>query len=109
MQYDFIDGSLKVDGAEQIIPSIKSLLKVKKTKVWFDRIHQDDHQRPHFVFIQSSKINCHFQISHTKKVKKTNIVLIVYYGQTHCVVGTKEIKIMKDLKLERCELTEQKL
>ena len=55
MQYDFIDGSLKVDEGEEIIPSIKKLLNSEQTVFDLIVFTKDDHPKDHISFASNHK------------------------------------------------------
>lgn len=96
MQYDFIDGSLKVDGAEQIIPSIKSLLKSEKTKFDLIVFTKDDHPKDHISFSSNHQNKLPFS-EYTYKSEENKHSFDSLLWPDHCVVGTKGNKIHEDL------------
>lgn len=106
MQYDFINGSLKVDGGEEIIPSIKNLLNSKKTVFDLIVFTKDDHPKNHISFASNHKNKKPFsEYTYISALDGTRIFKTLLWPD-HCVVGTKGNEIHEDL-LE--EITDNKI
>lgn len=97
MQYDFINGSLKVNGGEELVNDLRDLLKEKAND--FDMIifTKDDHPSNHISFASSHKGKQPFD-EYTYVSKKTpGHEFKSCLWPAHCVVGTKGNKIHDEL------------
>lgn len=106
MQYDFIDGSLKVDEGEEIIPSIKKLLNSEQTVFDLIVFTKDDHSKDHISFASNHKDKKPFsEYTYTSELDGSRSFKTLLWPD-HCVVGTKGNEIHEDL-LE--EITNNKI
>ncbi|KAL6926916.1 hypothetical protein ACO0SA_003999 [Hanseniaspora valbyensis] len=97
MQYDFINGSLKVNGGEEIVPIISDFLK--KNGNQFDLIvfTKDDHPSNHISFASSHKNKKPFEEYTYVSEKDPNHTFKSCLWPDHCVVGTHGNEIHSDL------------
>ena len=97
MQYDFIDGSLKVEEAEEIIRLIKDLLKSTETKFDLVVFTKDDHPQNHISFSSNHIGKKPFsEYTYTSKVDANHKFTSLLWPD-HCIVGTKGNEIHKEL------------
>ncbi|KAL6931179.1 related to Nicotinamidase [Hanseniaspora guilliermondii] len=100
MQYDFINGSLKVDEAEQIIPSIRNLINSEQMKFDLIVFTKDDHPRDHISFASNHRDKKPFsEYTYTSESNDNNNFKSLLWPD-HCVVGTKGNEIHEDLLKE---------
>lgn len=97
MQYDFINGSLKVNGGEDLVNDLKDLLEKKAKDFDLVVFTKDDHPFNHISFASSHKGKQPFD-EYTYVSEKTPAhAFKSCLWPAHCVVGTEGNKIHEEL------------
>ncbi|XBW36098.1 hypothetical protein QEN19_001674 [Hanseniaspora menglaensis] len=97
MQYDFISGSLKVSGGEELVMKIAEYLKENSDNFDLIVFTKDDHPREHVSFASNHKSKVPFdEYTYVSKNDSSHVFKSCLWPD-HCVVGTPGNEIHNDL------------